>query len=549
MPSEPPSRDKAPTDTGMEGSRRLGRDLREKRSNGRPFIPRNESQPPVRRHIAASRWPRRTLIVANIAVATTILVAIGGYGYVRWRLGQINRIAVHGLGTPPSQSSAGPFTLLVIGSDSRSIANGSQFGQASGSAAVEGQRSDSIIVIRVNPKARSLALLSIPRDTVVPVPGYGTTRINTAFNTGNPSLLVQVLSQDFGITVDHVASFTFDSFEQVANAVGGVEQYFPSAARDVVDGLTIPQAGCYNLSGIQALQFVRSREYEYYLNGRWHYQLYPESDLARIQRQQAFIKDVAKKAKKVAPTNLIELNSIVGSITKNLTLDSGFTDSLLLSLAQDFRSANLSLIPSYTYPVTNIPGTGELRANVQQGTGTVQQWLAVGTTTPTSPSSVTPISPPTTTVLPSSVAISVENGSGIGGQATAAGSALSSLGYKTTISGDSPSFGLAVSEIEYAPDSLIAAKQLQSQLLGGANLVEASALTPTPFNLRLITGQSYRGAIGASGSEHQQPTTTIVGSPAYVGTQTVNPDSSSIYNGVYIPAGLVPAQVPQTCGE
>ena len=96
---------------------------------------------------------------------------------------------------------------------------------------------------------------------------------------------------------------------------------------------------------------MRSREYQYYLNGEWHYQLYPESDLARIQRQQAFVKALARKAKQVAPTNPIALNSIIAGVTKNLTVDS--PDSAThncSSLAQDFRSANLATIPSYTYP-------------------------------------------------------------------------------------------------------------------------------------------------------------------------------------------------------
>ena len=98
------------------------------------------------------------------------------------------------------------------------------------------------------------------------------------------------------------------------------------------------------------MAFVRSREYQYYLDGQWQYQLFPESDLARIQRQQAFVKALARKAKQVAPTNPIALNDIIAGVTKNLAVDSSFSNSLLLSLAQDFRSANLSTIPSYTYP-------------------------------------------------------------------------------------------------------------------------------------------------------------------------------------------------------
>ncbi len=95
----------------------------------------------------------------------------------------------------------------------------------------------------------------------------------------NPSLLVTVLDQDFGIQINHVAVFNFDTFEAVADAVGGVEQYFPTPAQDSFPTCNIPAAGCYNLSGAQALAFVRSREYQYYLNGQWQLSAVPRERL------------------------------------------------------------------------------------------------------------------------------------------------------------------------------------------------------------------------------------------------------------------------------
>jgi LCP family protein required for cell wall assembly len=492
-------------------------------------------------------------------------VAAGSaYGYVQWRLGEIQRIPVLGLHAQGSSSqsrgsgsAAAPFTMLVIGSDTRNISGGGQYG---GTSAVQGQRSDSIILVRVNPKSRSLALLSIPRDTLVPIPGYGTTRINTAFNSGTPSLLVKVLDQDFGIQINHVVVFNFDTFEAVANAVGGVGQYFPTPARDLFSGLNIPAAGCYSLSGAQALAFVRSREYQYNLNGQWQYQLYPESDLARIQRQQAFVKALARKAKQVAPTNPLALNNIIAGVTKNLTVDSTLSNSLLFALAKDFRSANLSTIPSYTYPTQNsVAVPGALDPQSQQGSAVIQQWLNVGQ--PPAPASGAPKKAPATqatvpiTVNPASVKIEVVNGSGVGGQAGLAGQDLSQLGYRATVSGDAPNFGLTTTEIEYAPDSLAAARQLQAQLIGGATLINDPALTPTPYNLEVVTGQSFTGvnnpsaSTGTSATTAPPATTTTVASAAYAGAQTVNPDSSSVYDGVYIPPGLQPGQTPQTCGE
>ena len=504
------------------------------------------------------RWPRRVLITANLLTAVLLLTAGGAYGYVEWRFGQIKRIAVGGLhrqGHSSQSRSEGsslpPFTLLVIGSDTRNLGAGSSaaFGSAS---QVGGQRSDSIILIRVVPKTRTLALLSIPRDTLVPIPGYGTTRINTAFNSGTPTLLVNVLQQDFAIEVNHVVEFNFATFQQVADAVGGVNQWFPAPAKDAFSLLNVP-AGCVNLTGAQALGFVRSREYQYYLNGSWHYQLFPESDLARIQRQQSFAKDLARKAKsKFGPTNLLVLNDLIGSITRNLTVDKTFSNSLLLSLAQDYRSADLSTIPAYTYPTANSQAVpGALDPQTQAGQVVIQDWLNVGQPAPAAPAAGNTGAPPTTLVAPSSVSIEVLNGSGVGGQAGSAGAQLTRLGYHVTVSGDAPNFGLATTEIEYAPDSLTAAKQLQAELQGASTLVENSSLTPTPYNLELITGQDFTGVKGApAGSGGAAPTTTTtVAGPAYAGTQTVNPASSSVFDGVYVPPGLVSGQTPQTCGE
>jgi LCP family protein required for cell wall assembly len=541
----------------FEGLRRLGRRPADESAPEKGG--RHRQQRRVKR-----RWPRRSLIAINIVTAISLLAAGAAYGYVQWRLGQIKRIAVSGLHkvghSTQSQSTGGssvpPFTLLVIGSDTRNLgsASSAQFGN---SQEVGGQRSDSIILIRVVPKTRSLALLSIPRDTLEPIPGYGTVRINTAFNSGSPSLLVTVLQQDFGIEVNHVVEFNFATFEQVADAVGGVEQWFPAPAKDDFSLLNVP-AGCVDLTGAQALGFVRSREYQYYLNGEWHYQYYPESDLARIQRQQAFTRNLFRKAKKIAPTSVFELNNLIGSVTQNLVLDKTFSNSLLLSLAQDFRSADLSTIPSYTYPAVNSTAQpGALDPQPTQGQAVINQWLAVGQTpaTPSTPTTKPATSgtstPPTTTVSPASVNIEVQNGSGVGGQAGSAGQQLSALGYKVSVSGDVPNFGLATTEIEYAPDSLVAAKQLQSQVGGTSTLIETASLGPTPYNLDLITGRDFTGVTGptSSGTTGPTTTTTTVASPAYAGTTTVDPQSSSIYDGVYVPPGLVPGQAPQTCGE
>ena len=222
----------------------------------------------------------------------------------------------------------------------------------------QGQRSDTIMLLRVVPASSSIALLSIPRDLLVPVAGMGTTRINATFDSG-PNLLISTIENDLGIDINHFMVVNFYSFTQLSDSLGGVYQYFPAPARDLYSDLSVPHAGCVLLKGQQALAFVRSREYQYYLNGSWQYQLVPESDLARIQRQQDFVKLAIKKAEAVGPTDPLALNAVIGGVTSSLAIDNTFTNSLMLTLAKVLRHANAAGIPDWTYPTVNsyeVPG-------------------------------------------------------------------------------------------------------------------------------------------------------------------------------------------------
>ena len=170
--------------------------------------------------------------------------------------------------------------------------------------------------------------------------------------------------------------------------------------------LNIPAAGCYNLTGAQALAFVRSRHYEYYQDGEWQFEA--ESDLARIQRQQAFIKKMIEKAE-TEFTNPIAINAVIGGVTKNLTVDSGFSSGLMLSLAADFHSMSVSGIPNVTLPTygfTTSGGAEVLGLQQPQAAQTIASFLAFGKPVPkpaTTKKSTNTLPP--VTVAPKSVSI------------------------------------------------------------------------------------------------------------------------------------------------
>jgi LCP family protein required for cell wall assembly len=253
------------------------------------------------------------------------------------------------------------------------------------------------MLVRIVPATSSVAIMSIPRDLLVPIAGMGTTRINAAFNSG-PDLLVSTVEHDLGIDVNHFMVVNFYSFTEIANAIGGVYQYFPTPARDLYSDLSVPHAGCVLLKGGQALAFVRSREYQYYLDGSWQYQLVPESDLARIQRQQDFIKLAMKKAERVAPTNPVALNSVLAGIAGSLTVDDNLPSSELLALASVLRHANAAGIPEWTYPTVNsveVPGALDPVPPADQQM--VQQFLSYGL--PPSKTAVGAVAPTSTAAI------------------------------------------------------------------------------------------------------------------------------------------------------
>lgn len=448
-------------------------------------------------------WARRVLVGLNILIAVALVGGVSAFGYAEYRLSQIHRVSLPGL----TAARSGPFTMLVVGSDTRAL-TGAGNGQFGSKTLNPGQRSDTIMLVRVVPSSRHIELLSIPRDLWVHIPGLGPSKINAAFDSG-PSLLVKTIEQDLGIPVNHFVEVNFDSFRQISDAVGGVKVWFPTPARDAYSNLSIPTAGCWSLVGNQALAFVRSRHYTYETNGQWTEQ--GLSDLARIQRQQVFVKKLFKKAE-TEFTNPVALNGIIAGVTRNLVVDKGFSPTQMLGLAQDFRTADISGIPTETLPVNNyvVDGQDALSLQQPQAGAMIRQFNTLGdqvasrTPTRTTPAAGSGASKGGGAPAPSQVAVEVANGSGVTGQAASTAAALARLGYRTTVQQQSPGYGHASTEILYAPDAYADARAVASRLVGATTLLEDATLTPTPYNLEVITGRDDKGV----GPAHAVSTTS-----------------------------------------
>ncbi len=232
------------------------------------------TRPKVRRS-GKPKWSAgKKTVVALLGVIVLLVAAVGGgYAYLWYRYDQINK--VHISAEVAAQSGA-PFTILVIGSDSRvgeSAAGVQAFGSAS---VVTGQRSDVVQLWRVTPSTKQIQIVSIPRDTVVTMlppdnEQFGTyNRINSSYNSG-ANQLVKTITANFGIPINHVVQVDFSGFQDAVNALGGIYLDFPYPAKDSYSGLDITTPGCQLLNGAQALAVARARHYEYYADGYWQY--------------------------------------------------------------------------------------------------------------------------------------------------------------------------------------------------------------------------------------------------------------------------------------
>jgi LCP family protein required for cell wall assembly len=370
-------------------------------------------------------------VVALCSLIVLVAAAVGGgYAYVWYRYSQINKVHIN---AEVAAASGAPFTILVIGSDSRVGESSQAFGSSS---VVTGQRSDVVQLWRVTPDSKQIQILSIPRDTVVSMlppdtTQYGTyNRINSSFNTGADQL-VKTITANFGIPINHVVQVDFAGFQDAVNALGGIYLDFPYPAKDAYSGLDITTPGCQLLNGAQALAVARARHYEYYAHGYWQYD--GTSDFGRIQRQDVFIRSLITSAK--SKVNPLTVNAFIGSIHEGVTIDDGFGVNELIGLALDYRSFDPSNLQAQTLPTESATDFGDLGDVLTVQQPEAQQMLVnmfgSDLQTPTNPppdADGTPNPPPT--ITPTTVAPASPTTSGGG----------SSSGATTTTTTPPPSF-------------------------------------------------------------------------------------------------------------
>jgi LCP family protein required for cell wall assembly len=172
-----------------------------------------------------------------------------------WTWQHINKVDAEPDGTRPAATPG--TTYLLVGSDSRKgLTKKENRRLGTGGVGDVGQRTDTIMLLHTG-DGPSL-LLSIPRDSIVPIPGHGSTKINAAFAYGGAPLLVQTIEQSTGVRIDHYVEIGFGGFVNSVDAVGGVTICPTKKMVDRRANLNIKK-GCQHVNGITALGYARSR--------------------------------------------------------------------------------------------------------------------------------------------------------------------------------------------------------------------------------------------------------------------------------------------------
>ncbi len=254
-------------------------------------------------------------------ICTLLLAALLAAGY--YEVNKILNPDIEDIGGIAALPSIGKRTsVLLLGIDARDGESMS--------------RTDSIIMASIDPKSKQIALLSIPRDTRVKIPGHGFDKLNSASVYGGPEMTTKVVSDLLGVPLKYYVLTDFSGFSGIVDILGGVtidvdqDMYHPDDPGYTID----LSEGLQRLNGEKAIQYVR-------------YRGYVSADIERTQHQQNFLMALAKEI--LQPATIPKLPKLAPEINKYVKTNLGLSD--MVKLASTLKS-----IDDYNMVAQTLPG-------------------------------------------------------------------------------------------------------------------------------------------------------------------------------------------------
>jgi len=251
--------------------------------------------------------------------------------------------------------------FLITGSDNGACVDpDSPYAAAFGNRNGLGERADTIMILRLDPKTNAAAVLSFPRDMWVRIGGTKRMgRINSAFNADDPNTLILTIWDNFGILADHYVNIDFCAFKQIVDAVGGVRVPFATPVRDKNTNLLIEVAGCHTFSGEEGLAYVRSRHFKYFDPKKKEWIEDPAADRGRISRQQDFLRRAIQKALDKSAGSPAVAKQLIDAGIQNVILDANLTTGKLLDLATAMKNLDPTTMRTYQVEGRGVDKSGQ----------------------------------------------------------------------------------------------------------------------------------------------------------------------------------------------
>ena len=280
-------------------------------------------------------WKRLLLGAALIVFAAAAATAVAAFREVDKIVNALELGPELELGDELARTNAGePQTIMLIGSDERN---------ETANDAGSGARSDTIILVRLDPDKEATAMMSLPRDLKVEIPGHGVDKINAAYSIGGSKLTLQTVKKLTGLSINHVVNVNFEGFVKGINAIGCV--YLDIDRRYYNDGLAATdyapidlQPGYQKMCGRDALDFARFR--------------HEDSDLVRAARQQELLREAKQR---------IGVGRLIGDRDRLIEIFGKYTRSDIRDAKEVLRIFKLALF-SVSQPIREIHFKGQITA-------------------------------------------------------------------------------------------------------------------------------------------------------------------------------------------